>query len=389
MSLDFSDQEIADAELIKILDSYDSEVHEFGDMSFFNQSTAPPTLLFSTNQHLLTQYSILLPTYQRPKYIRQTLYTILHQDFTDNFELIIANNDIDDDCTDIIAYLKENSRNNIKISVYRNSKNLGMFGSSNLLASLASGSWITFVHDDDFLSLNFLSRVDSFTSEKIGVIIPHTVFMVDPSNSIYQYSLISKLKNAYAKIFSKLLASSYYHTAGAFLRFSVMMPTNKLYKKDCFVQAGGFDEHIVGDTSFNMYKFNTHYPQLYIADNLYYYRVWDNTTARAGHGMTILYAKVIFNLLHSTKIHLSSSNRRVFEFELNSQMRLLQQRFSAEVLTHFGLPLTSKKSILNWLCYNIYWARLTLFRVNFLFVSPPSESEQEYINRITNQANTD
>lgn len=89
--------------------------------------------------------SVITPVYNAEKYIAETIESILGQTF-DDFEFIV----IDDQSTDktrmvVEKYAKQDSR----IKLYRNKKNLGIAGNRNRGVSLARGKYIVWQDADD------------------------------------------------------------------------------------------------------------------------------------------------------------------------------------------------------------------------------------------------
>ena len=96
--------------------------------------------------------SICVPTYNGAKYLRECLDDILAQSFGD-FEVVIADDDSRDETIDII---EEYGTRDQRISLYRNSHNLGLVENWNRCAQLAQGEWIKFVFQDDRIDMRCL-----------------------------------------------------------------------------------------------------------------------------------------------------------------------------------------------------------------------------------------
>jgi len=96
--------------------------------------------------------SICVPTYNGAKYLRECLDDILAQSFGD-FEVVIADDDSRDETIDII---EEYGTRDQRISLYRNSHNLGLVENWNRCAQLAQGEWVKFVFQDDRIDMRCL-----------------------------------------------------------------------------------------------------------------------------------------------------------------------------------------------------------------------------------------
>lgn len=96
----------------------------------------------------LTPYiSICIPAYKRVDFLRRLLASISQQTFTD-FEVIIT----DDSPDDSVSFLLNELSLPFEFQYYRNSPALGTPGNWNRGLSLAKGSWIKLMHDDDWFA---------------------------------------------------------------------------------------------------------------------------------------------------------------------------------------------------------------------------------------------
>jgi glycosyltransferase involved in cell wall biosynthesis len=89
------------------------------------------------------RFSILLPTYNIEKYIRQTIDSLLSQNFTD-YEIVV----VDDGSTDRTPEILESYGTRIK---YFHQSNKGAEVARNQAASLASGEYFLMMDHDDIL----------------------------------------------------------------------------------------------------------------------------------------------------------------------------------------------------------------------------------------------
>lgn len=91
--------------------------------------------------------SILMPAFNREKYISESIKSVLASNFTD-FELIIV-----DDCStdNTVTISKAFERADPRVKVYINESNLGQFENRNYCISLAKGDYIKFLDSDDII----------------------------------------------------------------------------------------------------------------------------------------------------------------------------------------------------------------------------------------------
>jgi glycosyltransferase involved in cell wall biosynthesis len=105
-------------------------------------------------------FSIIVTSYNREKYIAETLDSILSQSIS-NYELILV-----DDCSIDETYeIALSFKNQFTSAVFfKNEKNIGQFKNRNFAASLATGDFFLYVDSDDTIkdgSLSYLSQVVS------------------------------------------------------------------------------------------------------------------------------------------------------------------------------------------------------------------------------------
>ena len=90
--------------------------------------------------------SVLIPTYNYGRYLREAIDSVLAQDFH-NYELIVSDDCSSDNSEEIISKYNSDKR----IRYYRHKKNLGMVENWNWCISQARGEFIKFVFGDDKL----------------------------------------------------------------------------------------------------------------------------------------------------------------------------------------------------------------------------------------------
>lgn len=117
--------------------------------------------------------SIIIPVYNAENYIKDTIESILAQDYS-NFEVILVNDCSTDNSVEIIDSYREDSR----IRLINNSRNCGAAESRNVGICQAKGDYIAFIDSDDIWDnrklteeLKFMKAKDvafAFTSYEFG-----------------------------------------------------------------------------------------------------------------------------------------------------------------------------------------------------------------------------
>lgn len=101
--------------------------------------------------------SIIMPSYNYAKYIREAIRSVINQTYT-NWELII----IDDASTDHSLDIIEEYLHDTRIKLIINDKNLGLAGTLKKGIEFAEGNWIAFLECDDmFYPLSLEKKMEA------------------------------------------------------------------------------------------------------------------------------------------------------------------------------------------------------------------------------------
>lgn len=108
--------------------------------------------------------TIAIPTYKRPKYLRQAIDSAVNQIASGvDYNIIVVNNDPETDMTEVQKAYEDAP---VDIRFYTNERNLGMLGNVNRCVELAEGKWIAFLHDDDLLLPSYLYQIKRYLNEE-------------------------------------------------------------------------------------------------------------------------------------------------------------------------------------------------------------------------------
>ena len=127
--------------------------------------------------------SIIIPYYKKKNYIEQTLKSILNQKYK-NFEILIVYDDSD---KSDLSFLKTLKKNDSRIKLVINKKNIGAGKSRNKAIKLSKGKYLAFIDSDDLWHPDKLKiQVNYMTKNKI--LISHTSYnIIDKNNSLIGY----------------------------------------------------------------------------------------------------------------------------------------------------------------------------------------------------------
>jgi glycosyltransferase involved in cell wall biosynthesis len=99
--------------------------------------------------------SILMTSYNREKFISESIESVLNQDYTD-YEFIIVDDASEDSTWDIIMSYQHRDQ---RIKAYRNPQNIGDYPNRNLATRYANRKYFKFVDSDDLLMFGALSQM--------------------------------------------------------------------------------------------------------------------------------------------------------------------------------------------------------------------------------------
>lgn len=103
--------------------------------------------------HQTALVSVIIPTYNRPTFLRAALQSAVRQTYQ-NIEIIVSDNCSPKDPKAIIESFDDS-----RIRFWRNEKNLGLFANAINAVKMARGKYLAFLHDDDLWSDRFLERL--------------------------------------------------------------------------------------------------------------------------------------------------------------------------------------------------------------------------------------
>ncbi len=127
--------------------------------------------------------SVFIPVYNREKYIKKSIQSILNQSLTD-FELIIINDGSTDNTEEIIL-----SFDSPKIRYYKNKQNLGIPKTRNRGLELARGKYLALLDSDDVALPNRLKIQVDYMESHPEVIVSGTHFKNIKILKRYEHSI--------------------------------------------------------------------------------------------------------------------------------------------------------------------------------------------------------
>jgi glycosyltransferase involved in cell wall biosynthesis len=109
--------------------------------------------MLQKNENKQPLLSVIIPTYNRPEYLKQAIASAVNQTF-DDIEIIVSDN-----CSPQNPQAIVESFNDSRIRFSRNSSNLGMFANTIKAFRMARGKYVASLLDDDMWEKDFLAKL--------------------------------------------------------------------------------------------------------------------------------------------------------------------------------------------------------------------------------------
>lgn len=169
--------------------------------------------------------SIVIPLYNKQKYIARTIQSVLNQTYT-FFELIIVNDGSTDDSVKVV-----NSFHDSRIRLIQQ-ENGGVSKARNNGVLNAQGDWVAFLDADDEYEISFIEEVQLFVQnyKKDGLVFVGANYYINSKEQIaFSVSYKSNIYN-YFELFDNLRTPNHSSTT--------------LVNRLAFLQSGGFPERV-------------------------------------------------------------------------------------------------------------------------------------------------
>ncbi|GHT04662.1 hypothetical protein FACS189423_07680 [Bacteroidia bacterium] len=110
------------------------------------------------------KFSAVICTYNRAKYLSETLESLARQTYpVENFEIIVVDNNSSDDTAEVCQlFMNQHPHLNIR---YLKEVQQGISHARNRGVNESQGKWITFLDDDETVDADFLHNLDAFSRD--------------------------------------------------------------------------------------------------------------------------------------------------------------------------------------------------------------------------------
>lgn len=180
--------------------------------------------------------SICIPAYNRPKYLKKAIESVLEQTF-DDFELIIS-----DDCSPNNLYPVVSEYKDKRIKYFRQKNNLGFIKNWNFCLKQCSGEYIKIMGDDDTLLNDCIeNQLTGFLNKNVDLVYSNLLIIDENDLDIDEINS----KNIY-KLFDsdKIIDGSDFIKKYFLGELKVGLPAAALFRSNIIKKIGLFDENI-------------------------------------------------------------------------------------------------------------------------------------------------
>jgi glycosyltransferase involved in cell wall biosynthesis len=242
--------------------------------------------------------SICIPTYNGASYLAQCLDSALAQSHAD-LEILI----VDDGSRDeTVAIAHEYERRDARVRVVVNAANLGLVGNWNRCLELATGTWVKFLFQDDWLEPTCVERMLAAAGNAPMVFCARDfVFESSSPETVQEYAEFvgpTSLAGMFAETF-QLDASDFCRAlARKPLANFLGEPTSVMLRRDLFTRFGGFDGRYVQLCDFEYsVRVGAQCGMAWVPDVLAHFRVHGSSTTAANQRSKLFAKDVIDPLL--------------------------------------------------------------------------------------------
>jgi glycosyltransferase len=302
----------------------ENKIYKPTDNNLMLHTDVEAKLILGEHSKTAFDISIMIPTYHRVKLLKESVFSALNQKTNLNIEIVVVDNSTD-------AGAHEEMESFIKgllpapIKLYRNAKNIGMFGNWNRCVTLCNSPWLVILNDDDLLAPNFVEEMWKIKSEDTILYCLTKKFGggYNPDND----------RNAIRTIRRILFP----HSIDQYLRPIITIPQDRalycnplpgtlgaLIPKEIAINLGGFNEHLwpTADYDFIVRAIFHGIKVKRLNKFLASYRIEANESLKVETLEAFLYNDYIMKLDIINKLSTSNTHRKILKALAQYQARL-------------------------------------------------------------------
>lgn len=136
----------------------------------------------------MVKVTIAIAVYNVEKYVEKCIDSVLNQDFTDDYEVLVVDDRGPDKSISLVEQMAKSHPNGNKIRIFQHEKNLGTGGVRNTCIDEAKGEYLFFMDGDDYLAPNSIRLLYEAMVENNADIVMGNHQIVFPDGSIERTS---------------------------------------------------------------------------------------------------------------------------------------------------------------------------------------------------------
>lgn len=141
-----------------------------------------------------TLVSVCIPVFNTVKYVRQTIESVISQQYP-NIEILVQDNASTDGTWELLELL---ARDHPQIKIKRNQQNIGMSENWNTVIKRAQGDYVMLLSADDLLEPQFLtSCMCAFATNELDIVTTHFWYIYSDDSTSRRIEIISNVDAIY------------------------------------------------------------------------------------------------------------------------------------------------------------------------------------------------
>ncbi len=288
-------------------------------MDFIHNTNVKSERVYGKELNKEVFLSIVVPTYKRVDLLRKCLRSIIKQNPVSEiiYEILVVSNDPEFDYNNLNLKLDPEI-----FSIYVNKENLGMCGNMNRCALLASGQYVAYIQDDDFLMPNFIETIEQLKKNnllnRVDCLIPNRYYWMKNSSEKFGEKALRhmRMKDIASQIirigkspeFLQQLFPA--HTINTMYTSYSGGPTCGItFDRKSLIESGGFNqEYPYGFDYVFFTEFSEHFRTYLLNEFVSVYRTENSATNRPEVQLDFFHAKYDYLIMHRDSNEFISNN---------------------------------------------------------------------------------
>lgn len=237
----------------------------------------------------MKKISIIIPTYNSEKVIKDTVISVLNQTYN-NFELIIIDDNSIDSTYEIIKKF-----NDKRIKIFKNDHNLGFIGNWNKALSQVNNDYFKILPDDDILEKTILEEQVKIFEKFPNLAIVGCKRIIIDENGKNLFSIGQSINTTNYSTYTEIIKATFHFGSNI-----IGEPGSVLIDSKVLKSIHKFDSNFIHFIDLNFYLeiLSKHGDYYFINKPLYKFRVWPRSYSLSSQKTYKKEAKLFFKKLY-------------------------------------------------------------------------------------------